>query len=129
MAGRESKSRSYKASPPLAEPYAGRLKGKLQFHDLASAEQSLRELDAAYRSYVHASDRTGASLVRAILLNGKLRAQSIAANRRVNPLKRKEKHEIALWFTVWLQTPDLCFDWLEVRKNSEEFRKNFAPRP
>jgi hypothetical protein len=128
MTRRKSKARSPYASPVLEEPYARRLKGKLQFHDLSSAERSLRDLDAAYRWYIETSDKTGAALVRSILLNGKIRAQSIAANPRVHPLKRREKREIALWFTVWLQTPDLCFDWLDMRKNADEFRNSFAPQ-
>jgi hypothetical protein len=40
----------------------------------------------------------------------------------VSPDKRAEKQEIATWFRIWLETPDLFFDWLELRKASEEFR-------
>ncbi|MBZ5564748.1 MAG: hypothetical protein LAP13_20295, partial [Acidobacteriia bacterium] len=40
--------------------------------------------------------------------------------------KRQEKLDIAHWFHVWLETPDLFFDWLELRKASEDFRKLFG---
>ncbi len=80
-------------------------------------------MDAAYQSYRQSSDRVGASLVRALVLKGKQRAQNLAANPRVSPAKRQEKQEIVRWFTVWLQTPDLFFDWLELRKRSEEFQR------
>jgi hypothetical protein len=113
------------SGPPMEEPYASRLKGVLQFHDLESAEASLRNLDAIYREYRAASDRAGTSLVRLLVRKGKLRAQSLAANPRVSPEKRREKEEIARWFRVWLETPDLLFDWLELRKASEEFQKLF----
>ena len=113
--------------PPIEEPYASRLRGLLEFHDLASAEASLRKLDEIYREYRDASDRAGLRWVRAVLQKGKLRASSLAANPRVNPQKRAEKAEIAAWFRIWLETPDLFLDWLDLRKASEEFRRLFSP--
>jgi hypothetical protein len=113
------------ATPAMDEPYASRLHNLLQFHDLESAEASLRKLDSAYREYRLASDRNGTRLVRALLQKGKFRAGSLAANPRVSPDKRAEKREIATWFRIWLETPDLFFDWLELRKASEEFRRLF----
>jgi hypothetical protein len=110
----------------IAEPYAARLSGLLQFADFAAAETSLRDLDAAHREYVAAADYAGARLVRALALKGRLRAQSLARNARVNPEKREEKQEIANWFRVWLQSPDLFSDWLELRKQSEEFQRKFG---
>jgi hypothetical protein len=29
--------------------------------------------------------------------------------------------EIALWFQIWLETPNLFNDWLELRKSSPSF--------
>jgi len=114
------------ADPPMEEPYASRLRNLLQFHDFASAEASLRKFDEVYREYQQVSDRTGTGLVRSLLLKGKLRAGSLASNPRVSPDKRAEKAEIATWFRIWLQTPDLFFDWLELRKASEEFQRLFG---
>ena len=56
------------------------------------------------------------------------RAALIASNRKVAADKRAEKEEIAQWFTIWLQTPELFFDWLALRKQSEDFRQRFEPR-
>jgi hypothetical protein len=115
------------ADPPIEEPYASRLRNVLEFHDLASAEASLRKLDELYREYLSASDRAGTRWVRTLLQKGKLRASSLAANPRVSPQKGAEKAEIASWFRIWLETPDLFFDWLELRKASEGFRQFFSP--
>ncbi len=112
--------------PLMEEPYASRLKGLLQFRNLQSAETALQKLDAVYREYRGASDRVGTSLIRSIVLKGKQRAANLATNPRVSPEKRQEKQEIANWFRVWLEVPDLFFDWLEVRKRSEEFQRLFA---
>lgn len=112
--------------PWMEEPYATRLTGLLQFRDLQTAEGALRKLDQAYREYQRASDHKGVQLVRSLVLKGKLRAEGLAANPRVSPARRAEKREIASWFRVWLETPDLFFDWLEVRKSSEEFQSTLA---
>lgn len=112
--------------PLMEEPYASRLEGALQFRDLESAEGSLQKLDAIYREYRNASDRVGTTLVRSLVLKGRQRAESLAANSRVSPEKRREKQEIANWFRVWLETSDLFFDWLELRKESEEFQRLFS---
>jgi hypothetical protein len=112
-------------APSMEEPYASRLRNLLQFHDFASAEASLRQLDELYREYRQASDRIGAGLVRSLLQKGKLRASSLATNPRVSSDKRAEKREIATWFRIWLETADLFFAWLELRKASEEFRRSF----
>jgi hypothetical protein len=56
---------------------------------------------------------------------GKRRAEMISHNHKVEPHKRAEKEEIATWFRIWLETPDAFFDWLDVRKQSPEFRAKF----
>lgn len=114
------------SDPMMPEPYASRLKGVLEFHDLASAERSLRKLDTMHREYQGAGDDDGARWVLALVKKGKLRAQSLSRNPRVKAEKRREKLEIARWFQVWLETPDLIEDWLALRKSSDEFRELFG---
>lgn len=116
----------HQKKPPLAEPYAGRLDNLLHFHDFAAAEASLRSLDAALREYAAAHDPAGVRAVRGLALEGKQLAARIAASRRVSETKRREKREIAGWFRVWLESPEIFFDWLELRKQSEEFQRMFA---
>ena len=125
-AGYEVRYEDRYSDPVMPEPYASRLKGVLGFHDLASAEQSLLRLDAIFREYSSAADHLGMSMVRALVRKGKLRARSLAANPRVQAPKRQEKHEIASWYQVWLETPDLFADWLELRKSSDEFCELFG---
>jgi hypothetical protein len=114
------------SGPVMPEPYASRLKGALEFRDLASAEQSLLRLDGIFREYSSAADQAGMKWVRALVKKGKLRARSLASNPRVQAQKRQEKQEIASWFQVWLETPDLFADWLALRKSSEEFGRLFG---
>jgi hypothetical protein len=112
--------------PWMEEPYASRLRGLLKFTDLKSAEDSLQKLDTVYREYREKADREGTHLIRTLVLRGRDRAKSLASNPRVNPQKRQEKDEIAFWFNVWVDNVDLFFDWLEIRKQSEDFQKRFS---
>lgn len=109
----------------IPEPYAQRLEGLLQFQNLDDAESALRKLDEIYQKYQSASDRVGINLVRSVVIKGRQRAESIAGNSRVRTEKRREKEEIARWFKVWLDISHLFFDWLEMRKKSEEFQQMF----
>ena len=111
--------------PEIPERYAGRLEGALRFDDLAAAEAALHTIDSAYREYAAAADREGANLARKLALRGRQRAESLAANPRVSAEKRTEKREIATWFRVWLESPGLFFDWLEVRRQTADFRRLF----
>lgn len=113
------------SDPAIPPRYTARLEGVLRFHDLAAAEDALGKLDAAYNEYQSASDHAGARLVRTLILRGKQRAESLASSGRVSPEKRLEKREIANWFRVWLESPSLFFGWLEVRKQTDEFRTLF----
>jgi hypothetical protein len=113
------------ADPVMEEPYASRLKDVLKFGDLAATEQSLRKIHELFDEFRDVPDREGKRLLRTIVLRGKERATSLARNPRVSPQKREEKKEIAQWFRVWLESPDLFLDWLDLRKQSGEFRERF----
>jgi hypothetical protein len=115
--------------PAVPSCYSSRLEGVLRLHDLATAEDALIKLDAAYHDYHAVLDHAGARLVRKLVLRGKQRAEMLARNGRVNAEKRLEKREIATWFRIWLESPDLFFGWLEVRKQTEEFRTLFGSCP
>ncbi len=112
-------------SPSVPEPYSSRLAGALRFNNLSEAEKSLGRLHALYTEYLFAQDRTGTSLIRNLMAKGRQRALSMAGNPRVTPRNRQEKGEVARWFGIWLDTPDLFFDWLEMRKSSEDFQGRF----
>jgi hypothetical protein len=126
QAGYEVRYEDRFSDPIMPEPYATQLKDVLEFHDLTSAEQSLLRINTIYHEYSDIADRRGVELVLALVKKGKLRARSLASNPRVQAAKRQEKEEIASWFQVWLETPELFRDWLELRKTSNEFQNLFG---
>lgn len=113
------------AQPSSADHQELHEKGLLQLGNLDSALASLQKVDALYRQYREVSDRIGTSLARELVAKSEQRAKSMAANVRLGPEKRREKKEIAQWFKVWLEVPDLFFDWLEMRQGSREFQRRF----
>ena len=98
----------------------------LHFKTLSDAEVSLTRLDELLRRFRAHGEKAAVDRVLEIARLGKRRAEMISHNRKVEAPKREEKKEIAEWFRVWLETPDAFFNWLEVRKASQEFRDKFG---
>jgi len=97
----------------------------LHFKTLSDAEVSLMRLDELLRRFRAHEETAAAERVLQIARLGKRRAEMIARNHKVEAHKREEKEEIAGWFRIWLENPDAFFDWVEVRKQSPEFRSKF----
>jgi hypothetical protein len=97
----------------------------LHFKTLSDAEVSLMRLDELLRRFRAHDEKAAAERVLQIARLGKRRAEMIARNHKVEAHKRDEKEEIASWFRVWLENPTAFFDWVEVRKQSPEFRAKF----
>ncbi len=109
--------------PHFDPPYDSLLSGMLSFGTLAETEETLHRLEDLRQRFLAANDKKGVRYCRQLGLLGRTRATMISRNRRVNPLKRLAKTEAAMWFRIWLETPELFSDWLQLRKMSEEFRK------
>jgi len=105
--------------------YEEEFAGLLRFSSLEEAEMCLVRLDDLLRKFLASGERAAAERVREVARLGRRRAEMIAHNRKVDEEKRSEKREMAQWFAIWLDTPDAFFDWLEVRKESAEFREKF----
>jgi hypothetical protein len=97
----------------------------LHFKTLGDAEVSLMRLDELLRRFKAHGERAAAERVMEIGRLGKRRAEMIARNHKVEAHKRAEKGEIASWFRIWLENPDAFFDWLDVRKQTSDFREKF----
>jgi hypothetical protein len=112
------RDRSAEVDPAYRETFSG----LLQFADFAAAEQTLSSLEELRVRFRDSGDARGMMVCRHVGLRGRRRSAGIAANPRVHPELRRQKAEIASWFAVWLETPEIFADWLELRKASEEFR-------
>ncbi len=112
-----------------ADPYEAMFRNVLRFADFDQAAASIKRLDNLRRQFDRKKDAEGLRRVRDTALKGKQRAQMIARNKSVDKCKRTEKEEMAEWFTVWLQNPELFDDWLHLRRRSPDFRARFGDEP
>ena len=97
-----------------------------QVMTLGTAEKFIDELEQLRKQYERNEDRQSLAQVRAIGSESRRLAESIARNRSAEQTVRVEQGEIAEWLKVWLQTPALFEDWLELRRRSDEFRARFG---
>jgi hypothetical protein len=106
-----------------------------EFHDLLhfgtfeEAEMCLIRLDELLRRFRGENEAAAVERVLEVARLGRRRAEMIARNAKVESHKRAEKEEIMNWFRIWLETPDAFFDWLDLRKQSPEFQRNFPATP
>jgi len=107
------------------EQYEEEFEDLLHFKTLEDAEVSIMRLDELMHKFQTQGEHAAVERVLGIARLGKRRAEMISRNHKVEPHKREEKVEIANWFRIWLETPDAFFDWLDVRKQSPDFRTRF----
>ena len=107
------------------DPYEAMFRNVLKFSTFAQAAASIKNLENLRRQFARKKDAAGLRRVNETAMKGKQRAQMISRNRNVDERKRAEKAEIAEWFTVWLQQPEIFTDWLELRQRSKDFRERF----
>ena len=107
------------------EQYEEEFEDLLHFKTLDDAEVSIMRLDELMRKFRVHGEHAAVERVLAVARLGKRRAEMISRNQKVEASKRAEKVEIASWFRIWLETPDAFFDWLDVRKQSPDFKSRF----
>ena len=107
------------------DPHEAAFRNVLKFSTFEEAAQSIRRLDNLRKQFRRKGDKEGLRRVQETVLKGKQRAQMIARNQSVNERKRAEKAEMAEWFTVWLNQPEIFEDWLALRLASKDFRARF----
>ncbi len=106
-------------------PYDAMFRNILKFSDFTQTLVSIRQLENLRKKFVAENDREGLRLMREIALKGKSRALMISKNEKVAAEKRAEKQEIAEWFTIWLQSPEVFENWIILRQNSPDFINRF----
>lgn len=108
------------------DPYAEKFRELLHFATLAETEACLRRMDEMWRRFKAEDMHAQAERVVETARLGVQRARMIAGNKRVSPARRAEKEEIRQWFRVWIENPEVFFDWLELRKQAPEFVEKFG---
>src|SRR5262245_49080033 len=92
----------------------------LENDNLDEAENSISEIDQLYRKFKKVGDDAGVRFSFEAARTARSNAVELSQLSQLRIAQRREQAEIAQWFGVWLQTPDLFTQWLEIRKASAE---------
>ena len=93
---------------------------------LHETESLIKKLEQTRQSSERNQDQMNAQHLRNIAINARQAAELLANDSTLNQAQRAEQAEIAQWLAVWLQTPSLFHDWLDLRRRSPDFRKKFS---
>jgi hypothetical protein len=102
------------------EKYENAFAHFLENEDLAEAEKSIRGIDDLYRKYQQAGDKAGVRFAFEAARSARQNAIELSQLSHLSTAERREYAEIAEWFAVWLQTPELFTEWVELRKRQRD---------
>ncbi len=110
----------------VTEKYEIIFEGLAINRSLSEAERSIGRIDELYRKFLKRGDRTGIRFSRQTAQRAKQNARALSRSSTLTSEQRALQAEIAEWFAVWLQTPDLFAQWLELRKAAPDFNAAFS---
>jgi hypothetical protein len=93
------------------------------------AEAVLGELEKLRYEFAQSSETEALEQLRYYAAELRRRAQLLAKDGGCDAATRKAQIEIAEWLKVWIQTPALFADWLDLRRRSPGFKKKFPSEP
>lgn len=98
----------------------------LNFESLSAAVQSINRFEGLRRELAEDRDNKGLRELRDAVTVSRQELMFVAASKAMPEFDRAKAKEIAGWLEVWLRTPELFVDWLDLRRASPEFRKRFG---
>jgi hypothetical protein len=101
------------------------LLGPLTFSDLSSAFASVVKLEERRLQLQGDSDAQGLKNLREVVAAIRKDLLLKARSKIIDDRQKAQLKEVSHWLTVWLQSPELFSDWLDLRRRSPEFRKKF----
>ena len=96
---------------------------------LTEAEQLILKLERLRTRFEKTADDSASAELKALAIEARQKAAQRAKDLALSAALRQEQGEIADWLMVWLQTPKLFSDWLELRKASPAFQRQFTATP
>ena len=107
-------------------PYDAALRNVLRLDDLRSAVSTIRDLENLRKKYKTDNDKEGLRQLRETAIRGKRAVNERAESPKVEALERQINIEISQWLSLWLQTPEMFANWIDMRQNAKEFVEKFG---
>ena len=93
---------------------------------LKQAESLVDRLEHLRGRFERTCDDRQIAELRALAIDARRAAVSRAKDSSFSIALRHEQAEIAEWLMVWLETPNLFQQWVELRKSSPAFKERFS---
>lgn len=107
----------------------GQSLNELNFSSLSEALESFSKIEDIRRELHTNGDNKGVEQLRLAIASARKDCLLIARSKIVAESQRVQAKEVSKWLMVWLQSPELFSDWLDLRRRSPEFRKSFDGIP
>jgi len=93
---------------------------------LKQAAAIIAELEELRGCFVNTGDEAALAELKTLAIEARHAATNRAKDSSLSTADRKVQAEICEWFRVWLETPNLFNQWLELRRSSAAFREKFS---
>jgi len=93
---------------------------------LKQAEALIKRLERMRTRSEQTGDKAALQRARGTAVKAREVVESLAKNRTLDQEIREEQTEIVEWLAVWIQTPKLFTEWLELRRRSADYRAKFS---
>ncbi len=107
-------------------PYEAEFRNILDTSTLRTVRSSIRRMENLRRKFEAEGDKKGSRLVAETAREGRMRALSDSMDKLLDEHTRSVKGEIAEWLTLWMQSPAMFEQWVELRSVSPDFRNKFG---
>jgi hypothetical protein len=92
---------------------------------LKQADALIRKLETLRKKLERAGDAQALKRFRVAAVTASQTVQSLAKSAKIDERVRREQVEIVEWLSIWIRTPTLFAEWLELRKRSPDFQRRF----
>ena len=98
---------------------------RLDFSNLSAAFESVVKLEEKRLQLQVDNDATGLKELRDVVLAVRKDSLRQARSKILDVSAREQLKEISEWLAVWLQSPELFSDWLDLRRRSPDYKNRF----
>jgi hypothetical protein len=98
----------------------------VNFDGLNEAADSIKRFDLLRQELEQSSRHADLARLREAMQSIRKDRLRVARSRVIEEKTRLEAGEIAEWLNVWLNSPELFADWLDLRQRAAEFRARFS---
>ena len=109
----------------LETPYAPMFLNLIKFENLEETLKTIKQAENLRKKFVKENDKEGLRLLNKRIVEAKETAIEQANNEVFTHKKCLEKAEIAEWFAIWLGSPEVFENWVQLRQSTNDFKGKF----